>query len=50
MNKEKREQDYMDGWNDGKADKPPNPDRLAYGANSCNQYERGYIDSGKEDR
>jgi len=38
--------DYMRGWEDGKADRDPDPDRLAGGANRCNDYERGYIDSG----
>ena len=39
-------QDYRDGYRDGKADKDPASDRLAYGANRLNDYERGYIDAG----
>jgi hypothetical protein len=42
------EQDYADGMADGLAGKPPDPDRLAYGANRLNDYERGYIDSGPD--
>lgn len=40
------DQDYLDGWDDGKADRDPDPDRLAYGWSRCNDYERGYIDAG----
>ncbi len=39
-------QDYLDGLADGRADKDPDPERLAYGCNRMNDYERGYIDSG----
>lgn len=41
-------QDYDDGMTDGLADKPPDFERLALGANRLNDYERGYIDSGKD--
>lgn len=37
---------YMQGWADGKAGKDPDSAELAYGADRCNAYERGYIDSG----
>lgn len=40
-------QDYLDGLADGQAGKDPDSDRLAYGWNRLNDYERGYIDSGK---
>lgn len=40
---------YMQGWADGKADKDPDPDELAYGSDRLNSYERGYIDSGHSD-
>lgn len=39
--------DYADGMADGLADRDPQLDRLALGANRLNAYERGYIDSGK---
>jgi hypothetical protein len=38
---------YLEGLADGEAGQDPNPERLAYGANRCNDYERGYIDSGR---
>lgn len=41
------EQDYADGMADGLADRDPQFDRLALGANRLNAYERGYIDSGQ---
>lgn len=37
--------DYARGWHDGHAGRDPDPDRLAYGANHCNDYEIGYLDS-----
>ena len=40
------ERDYTEGLTDGLAGKPPEFDRLALGANSLNDYERGYIASG----
>lgn len=43
------DQDYLDGWEDGKAGRDPNSERLNYGANRCNDYEIGYIDSGLGD-
>lgn len=45
----KADRDYQDGYADGMADRDPDPERLAYGANRCNNYERGYIDSGKQE-
>lgn len=38
--------DYLDGLADGQADKDPDPERLAYGWNRLNDYERGYVDAG----
>ena len=46
---DKKKQDYQDGWNDGKAGKPLDPDRLAEGANFLNEYERGWVESGWSD-
>jgi hypothetical protein len=43
------QQDYEDGMADGLADRDPDSDRLAYGANRLNDYERGYVDSGSQD-
>ena len=43
---EQATQDYLDGWADGKADKDPDSERLAYGWNRMNDYERGYVASG----
>lgn len=40
------QRDYEDGMADGLADRDPDGDRLAYGANRLNDYERGYVDSG----
>lgn len=40
------DQDYHDGWNDGKAGRGPDVDRMALGRNRCNDYEIGYLDSG----
>ena len=40
------DEDYARGWQDGKAGRDPDPSKLAYGANRCNDYEIGYIDSG----
>ena len=37
------------GWADGRADRTPDPARLAYGMNRVNDYERGYIDSGRHE-
>ena len=39
-------QDYLDGWADGQAGKDPDPERLAYGWNRMNDYERGYVAAG----
>lgn len=47
MNREKRERDYMDGWNDGKSGKGLDIGRLALAGNGLNQYERGWVDSGQ---
>ena len=41
--------DYERGMADGLAGKPPDFDSLALGANSLNDYERGYVDSGASD-
>ena len=43
------DEDYARGWQDGKADRDPDPRYVAYGANRCNDYETGYIDSGRGD-
>lgn len=40
------QQDYDDGMADGLADRDPDFERLALGANRLNDYERGYIASG----
>ena len=42
---EKTDAAYRDGWDDGMAGRDPDPDRLAYGSDRLNAYERGYIDS-----
>ena len=39
-------QDYLDGYADGRADKDPDSERLAYGWNRMNDYERGYVAAG----
>ena len=44
-----REQDYADGFRDGSAGKEPAFERLALGANYLNDYEKGYVDSGRHD-
>lgn len=44
------QKDYDEGMSDGLADLDPNSDRLAYGANRLNDYERGYIDSGSSEK
>jgi hypothetical protein len=38
------DEDYARGWQDGAADRDPDPSRLAYGASRMNDYERGYVD------
>lgn len=38
---------YRLGWEHGRADRDPDPAMLAYGADRLNDYERGYIDSGR---
>lgn len=38
---------YKLGYADGLADADPNPDKLNYGGNRLNDYERGYIDAGR---
>lgn len=43
------DEDYARGWQDGKADRDPDPHYVAYGADRCNDYEIGYIDSGRRD-
>ena len=40
-------QDYLDGLADGRADRDPDPERLAYGWNRMNDYERGYVAAGR---
>lgn len=42
------QQDYDEGMADGLAGRDPDSERLAYGSNHLNDYERGYIDSGTE--
>ncbi len=37
---------YWDGYDQGAADRAPDVERMALGANRLNSYERGYIDSG----
>lgn len=39
-------QDYLDGLADGRADKDPDSERLAYGWNRMNDYEKGYVAAG----
>lgn len=39
--------DHDDGFRDGSLGKGPDWQRLALGANSLNDYEKGYIDSGR---
>ena len=41
---------YKRGWADGMAGKDPDFESLALGANRLNDYERGYIDSGRAER
>jgi hypothetical protein len=42
--------DYHAGLEDGRAGRDPDPARTAGGATRLNDYERGYIDSGHEER
>lgn len=41
------QQDYDDGMADGLAGRDPQVKRMALGSHRLNDYERGYIDSGK---